>query len=517
MASILNTVPSEVMEQIAFYAVQQTQIGPPSDLLSLLLVNRRLESTLSIRATPHLYSRIFALKFDHMSHIRRLGSDRTKVRHLAEELRRRFTVLRRIRDGLGCLLGDGQVPSEEDIAVLHEILWTAYVMMLESDDINERQLREYAHMHPWLYSFWFHPSGASWAIRAAHEDNWAASHDLASFALWIFWLSLRPDDYLALEQADFRAMMTILKCYAVGAHEYPIIPASRAFGISAPLPSYGTYPPLTPLPLAFPAILSFLALAPLLSRRSLTQDAVSAPTPTLPQASSSSLEWDFEWNRSLMSGDSSLHSPDPSTFLPGSITGNWEGSFTYVDFVVYSSLLDGAPPSKLVMSPVARHQQTFRLREYHLLGSPEGEVLSDESAPLSFGSPLRAGLPEDVEFCVEGAGIRIVEPYHSEVFYNLALAPEDVTTAYRRRVRDTLILGEGHSAWGQFNLLGRVRMSDGLITISKEYIEGERGTWLYRGYLIGTKNGNLTGRWRDTLSPPDQLGYEGCFFMGRRR
>jgi hypothetical protein len=48
-------------------------------------------------------------------------------------------------------------------------------------------------------------------------------------------------------------------------------------------------------------------------------------------------------------------------------------------------------------------------------------------------------------------------------------------------------------------------------------LDGDRGKWLYRGYFVGDEYGNYTGRWRDTLSPPEVLGYEGCFFMGRRR
>ena len=56
----------------------------------------------------------------------------------------------------------------------------------------------------------------------------------------------------------------------------------------------------------------------------------------------------------------------------------------------------------------------------------------------------------------------------------------------------------------------------GIIVIIRQ-VDGDRGKWLYRGYLVGDLHGNFTGRWRDTLSPPAVAGYEGCFFMGRRR
>jgi len=84
------------------------------------------------------------------------------------------------------------------------------------------------------------------------------------------------------------------------------------------------------------------------------------------------------------------------------------------------------------------------------------------------------------------------------------------------QIQDIVILGEGHSAWGQFNLFGRVRPCDGFVSFMKEYVEGDRGRWLYRGYLVGSINGNLSGRWRDTLSLPNGDGYEGCFVMSRR-
>jgi hypothetical protein len=48
-------------------------------------------------------------------------------------------------------------------------------------------------------------------------------------------------------------------------------------------------------------------------------------------------------------------------------------------------------------------------------------------------------------------------------------------------------------------------------------VDGDRGTWLYRGYLVGNVNGNIGGRWRDTLTPPNALGYEGGFAMSRRQ
>ena len=48
-------------------------------------------------------------------------------------------------------------------------------------------------------------------------------------------------------------------------------------------------------------------------------------------------------------------------------------------------------------------------------------------------------------------------------------------------------------------------------------MDGDRGKWLYRGYLAGNVYGNFVGRWRDTLTGPERPGYEGTFALSRRR
>ncbi|KAH9170380.1 hypothetical protein EDB89DRAFT_2072056 [Lactarius sanguifluus] len=50
------------------------------------------------------------------------------------------------------------------------MLWTAYLMILKNDGLNERQLRECAQLDSWLRAFWF------------EED----------ITMWLFWFLLRP-------------------------------------------------------------------------------------------------------------------------------------------------------------------------------------------------------------------------------------------------------------------------------------------------------------------------------------
>ena len=87
-------------------------------------------------------------------------------------------------------------------------------------------------------------------------------------------------------------------------------------------------------------------------------------------------------------------------------------------------------------------------------------------------------------------------------------------------------------------LLKRCRRPDenSLSSTSEPKTGGDRGRWLYRGYLVGSGSaprsnspvssgvedleegkGYIVGRWRDMLTPTETNGYEGAFAMARRR
>ncbi|KZV63420.1 hypothetical protein PENSPDRAFT_745672 [Peniophora sp. CONT] len=496
MAPAFDAVPQEILERIAYFSTQSDDPGPPSQLLQLLLVNRRTLSSLSLHSTPHLYARIFADKFDADAHLRRIGP--VSASDLAIELRRRFTVLRRPF-------------SEADLRLLYETLLTSYVMMLENDGRNEQQLRYYG-IERWLTSFWFDELGSSCAALTVQRGSWPPNNDISRLGMWLFWLLLRAENYATFDQPSLRSVVTILKCFALAAHQYPLDEPPNP-----EIPTYGAYPQICPPSLACPAILSFLVLAPILSKRQPSlQDTLPVTPSSVPDAAPMGYEWDNLWRRSTVR-------TSPRLFVPGSMSGIWEGLFTYTDFTAYAALLAGAPPIKLFQSIVARHQQTFRLREYHYLGADDADGMNNNASgagPLSLGDPLRAFLPSGLRLQVAGSSLLAEEAGRTEpVQYVLAPPAEGagLDSGYASRVQDVLIIGEGHSAWGEFNLVGRVLLHDGLIAISKEYIDDDRGKWLYRGYLAGDTHGNMAGRWRDTLSPADQMGYEGCFFMGRRR
>jgi hypothetical protein len=116
-------------------------------------------------------------------------------------------------------------------------------------------------------------------------------------------------------------------------------------------------------------------------------------------------------------------------------------------------MLSGAPPPTLDKSLVARHNQTWRLHEYHLLlpedlsaSAETAEVLEDPRyKPLSPGDPLRAYLPHGLalEQDYENDGIRVHEPGRVEdTLYHRCPTPEQITAEYAKRIREILIKGQ---------------------------------------------------------------------------
>lgn len=183
----LDRFPQEVLEHIVFFAATDSFLGPPSGVLPFLTLNRAMHDALSFSNNPHLYARIFTAKFDIAAAVRRMGTALLPATALAEELRRRSIVLRQFRD----IRGSRTARSE----TIDRMLWTAYLMVLESDGKNERQLREYGRINEWFKDYWFHPLGASGALRTVNiSDHWPDNTEQMSLALWLFWYVLRPGE-----------------------------------------------------------------------------------------------------------------------------------------------------------------------------------------------------------------------------------------------------------------------------------------------------------------------------------
>ena len=190
----LSAIPHEVLEHVAFFAATDSFLGPPDGILPLLTLSRSIHSALSIQSNPHLYARIFAHKFDLAPAIRRLGADSIPASALGEELQRRCMLLKRMRARLDSKFNPLNRHQKASDALLTSILLMSYLMMLENDGRNERQLRDYAKVDEWLKEFWFDPHGASLAMGSVRADAWPDNHERMSLAMWLFWLLLRPGE-----------------------------------------------------------------------------------------------------------------------------------------------------------------------------------------------------------------------------------------------------------------------------------------------------------------------------------
>lgn len=109
-------------------------------------------------------------------------------------------------------------------------------------------------------------------------------------------------------------------------------------------------------------------------------------------------------------------------------------------------------------------------------------------SPLPEGDALDAHIP-DTAFITESLGaLKVMLPapttgtssLQPTTFTYQRYSPELVKehenrraeggVVYGKRVRDILLKGEGHSSWGGFKLIGRVRRCDGFVSVSKVYV-----------------------------------------------
>ena len=159
------SLPLEVFENIVFLiATEDTSTERLSNLVPLLLLDRKTSNFLSFHSNHSLYARIYATKFDIKTTTRRLGKERLTARGLAEELKKRCVHLRAIRT----------LSPEFEPAI-----WTAFVMMLENDGKNERLLLEQAQITCWLKHYWVTISNA------LDGEGWPSNSLFHSICMWL--------------------------------------------------------------------------------------------------------------------------------------------------------------------------------------------------------------------------------------------------------------------------------------------------------------------------------------------
>jgi hypothetical protein len=169
MSSHLPAMPLEVLRRIVLFAISN-EPGPPKEFHSLLLTCK----SMSKLNTADMYYGIFAAKFEIETPLRRLGNS-VLQREAGTELRRRFSMLKRLRSG---------TINEESI---NEDLWTAY-MMLEDVCRGSRGLQQlkWAKLPEFLDEYI-----RDRLYEASNENNgWPIINERNSLAVALSWLCL---------------------------------------------------------------------------------------------------------------------------------------------------------------------------------------------------------------------------------------------------------------------------------------------------------------------------------------
>ncbi|KAJ9476912.1 hypothetical protein PHBOTO_000594 [Pseudozyma hubeiensis] len=588
----LLSLPPEILDSIASYAAmsdtsfassstsapcsflydsslrESKVVTPPTDLHALQLVCTRLHSLLSLQANPRLYARVFRSKFDTAAIGRRFGKSALTSHNLANELRRRCILLKRMRR---CVATAALRPHEgaallQDDESITEMLWLAYLMMLENDGRNYEQLC-WAQLHSFLALH-----HATEMLDSAVSAGYPSDAVHKALALHLVYLLTDPEQLAFEPRGEAVERLFVLRPFVFAAHKFDAfmapwtlrnLPITNQTHTTNPAddgqqsnddpqsapgggPTLATNPFLADLAprdrsclvehvggqlriaapiLAQGACFSFfmkvekdpavLGMAALSDPDDPTSETtIRQPTATRPPLSLTSTDHDKDVTRLLSCLDPRQSPGLPPLFFKGMFEGIWEGRFSFFDFDSYREMLAGRMRS-LYEGPFGEQPQIWKIKEKVVKLGP-GELEGGKGSILAAGyttnephsdSPAAAAAAAAAASAADSKGKSKALPQDWDRYPTFP--DEDGRERY-----EILLSGTGHSAWGRFVVRGRVRSWDGMLIMTKEYRPDGRGKWLYRGYSVA--GGKLVGRWRDTFTPDNMYGYEGCFLFQRR-
>ncbi|KAG8937125.1 hypothetical protein FRC02_006325 [Tulasnella sp. 418] len=211
-----NSLHTDLIHIIGFHAGTTPLLGPPSGLVPLLSVSKRIHSVLNSESNPHLYSQLFRAKFDSLAIRRRFPVSSITARALTDELARRWRSLARIRKW-------ATIPNENAWKYTaryrtresREDLMTAYIMLTESDGYNALQLLRWAHLDEYLIRYRKH----RFVDEHADSDMPSETEEKSLF-FGVLWMLL---DYPTLLTARFGSSANwqwLLTPYTIGTFAY---------------------------------------------------------------------------------------------------------------------------------------------------------------------------------------------------------------------------------------------------------------------------------------------------------
>ncbi|KAL0952616.1 hypothetical protein HGRIS_006867 [Hohenbuehelia grisea] len=508
MARPLVNAPLEILQQIVLSV--SFSPGPPIEFLNVLLTCKALKDTL-LQSTPQFFTLLFGSKFDFDALTRRLGHDRQVIAaNSHHELCRRLTILKAIRH-------------KKDLAgeALDEALWMVYLMSLENAGKNAAQLL-WAEVPDFLKGRLKEMRNASNTI-----NGWPIQSKTSSLVVAAMWYLtskssvqkeqpheraeildiLRPIVLAAFRYSSFYAPETIrdtIPLFQVTAENTQRNPRTPAFPFVCRVVLFGSVEcTCLPPPTAIYATLNYfvrseqpLQIPPHLPETRADADAANILGPTREDVISFNLNCTtichltdsvFTYSPTFRhDGDWMSARNQKASYKLGLISGCWRGSQLIPDVDQYALWLS----SLQMPSPfpdTGRQPLSFTLQEHFNVGtvpipSPAGD--DDDSAWLPIG----------LEWEPVDDGIRVFDPDKGTVTTYQTFHKE-LDGPLLGTVTDLIITGkpdrEFAAAWGDITLVGRVRLSDGLVVL---YGHSAFGQYLYRGYVIS--GSNFVGRAR---------------------
>lgn len=535
MSSHLERIPLDVLVQIAFFSAEPTPLTSLDSIFQLLLTSRTLYCLLSIRTCPQLYADIFRVTFDLSAYLRKSGQYAGTTSYLAKELQRRASLLRRIRLR--------QVIDEH----LLSDLWGTYLMLLESDSLNE------LHLHSVGVSDWI--LGILEACCLATEPS---DQQIAALAIAVASLVLSRSSISALRPEVYNRILDSIRPFTTHMPQEPVHGNAALSHHIGQGPREGivhnglaVFPPnlssssifLTfalkeAIPLQVPPHLpatraeamavgndgptkeDFLAVTatrtPLLAdsfRQSQCRESVSDLSREQRRPSRSTVH-DEDFHRVARRLDLFPCALELVAYLPGLLAGTWEGSY-----MVAPSFRAAAHPFGTEGNDdfLCRQPIQFQLEEYlsfaPWLPLPIDSHPSTERHRLQNPSIGKDG--EQASHAVQFVDGNTGKFYHYEP---LRLSGVSKSGRNARHALDVVIIGETprrfQVAWGAYKYIGRVRLSDGLISLTRRPLaaaEDGSGIWVFEGYLHSRST--FVGRW-NSLST-DEPGIGGIFSVSK--
>ncbi|KAJ7353132.1 hypothetical protein DFH08DRAFT_60456 [Mycena albidolilacea] len=530
MAGSLLSVSPEVLRDVVLHAIGT--VGPPHAWYSLVLCCQTFRRQLD---TPAMHALLFAKRFH-------VPADAYHLlpAHAKTELQRRFSALKFFKRGEQCL---------DDHESWVDALWLAYVMLRaeEPRQMNVDQLL-WAGLPHLLLLF------LKQRLNDGAEKNhgWPLANDTNSLAIALMWLLSSESSVRAESPATRDAVMERIRPYVLAAFRYPLALASlqgeccgsgstilpladittservdEAYPAPLPPPSSREIAYFGPRTVHVPSapvysILCYFTrldtLSPMFPVHLAAAGRVQVPSRAGPcredvehfinECRTRFEPWDFATETSIPRADDSLTRYLTQSYFPGSLTGRWQGSSIVPCLNNYKHWLNDAEAPEN-MDTFCRQPLYITLQEY--VSCTEKPALSGRLETGQCVKRVDASLPTSWE--ERDGGIEVQYPSDGcKRFY--PKAEGDSARPSTENVADVIVAGQTDdpyaSAWGAFKIIGRVRLSDGLIVLRRESVAG-LGTTVLRGYMSSPRN--FVGRYRAIHKGCEAAEWEAAFSL----